>query len=238
MEWIDAHVHIGHDRKFLSSSYDEVRTFLDEGILDRAVVFSMNEVDGIPKGNERIRDVVDRDDRLAGLFRIDPAVHEPRDLLDTDGYAGFKIHPSSQKFTLEEFRDYLDAIEETGKPVLSHTGEWGEEPHPESLLETALDYPGIDIVFAHGLYGYVFHAGQPFLESMRRHDNVYVDLSIHHTAPGLAYMARHIGADKLLFASDYPYGMPQTAQTLVTIADITEEEKEMVAGGNARKLFF
>lgn len=238
MEWIDAHVHIGKDKKFLSSSYDEVRVFLDTGILDRVVAFPMNEVDGIPIGNEHLREVADRDDRVAALFRVDPGVHGPEDLLEADGFAGYKIHPSSQGFTLDGFTDYLDVIEETGKPVLSHTGEWGEEPHPESLLEIALDYPGVDMVFAHGLYGYVFHADREYIEAMRRHDNVYIDLSIHHTAPGLAYMAEHIGPDKLLFASDYPYGMPQTAQTLVDIADIPREQKEMVAGGNARELFF
>lgn len=238
MEWIDAHVHIGKDKKFLSSSYDEVRELLDTGVLDRVVAFPMDEVDGIPAGNERLREVADRDDRVAALFRVDPEVHEPEDLLDSDGFAGYKLHPASQDFNLGEFTDYLDAIDRTGKPALSHTGEWGEEPHPESLLDTALDYPDIDLVFAHGLYGYVFHADQPYLESMRRHDNVYIDLSIHHTAPGLAYMAKHVGPDKLLFASDYPYGMPQTAQTLVDIADIPREQKEKVAGGNARELFF
>jgi len=86
--------------------------------------------------------------------------------------------------------------------------------------------------------GYVFHAGEEFLQAMRRHDNVYVDLSIHHTAPGLAYMAKHVGPDKLLFASDYPYGMPQTAKILVEISEIFPEDKRKIAGANAEKLFF
>ncbi|MBS1263659.1 MAG: hypothetical protein MAG715_00844 [Methanonatronarchaeales archaeon] len=152
MEWIDAHVHIGHDRKFLSSSPEEVTGFLDSGVLDRVVAFAMDEVDGIPAGNDRVRRVVERDDRVAALFRVDPAVHDPEDLLDTGEFAGFKIHPSAQGFSLDEFGAYLEAAGETGKPVLSHTGEWGEEPHPESLLDTALEFPGVDLVFAHGLY--------------------------------------------------------------------------------------
>ncbi len=47
---------------------------------------------------------------------------------------------------------------------------------------------------------------------------------------------RKHGADKILFGSDYPWHMPSQEISLIRSLDISEEEKEMILGGNAGRL--
>jgi len=44
------------------------------------------------------------------------------------------------------------------------------------------------------------------------------------------------GADRILFGSDYPWHLPSQEISLIRSLDISEEEKEMILGGNAARL--
>ncbi|MHB8620487.1 MAG: amidohydrolase family protein [Chloroflexota bacterium] len=57
---------------------------------------------------------------------------------------------------------------------------------------------------------------------------------------GLAHAAQQIGADKLLYTSDYPHwdaDLGGSVEKLVSRADLTDEAKQMILYGNARGLF-
>ncbi|MFB6077332.1 MAG: amidohydrolase family protein [Candidatus Nanohaloarchaea archaeon] len=238
MEWTDAHVHIGDDAGGASGDLDEIDAFMVDGTIDRAVVFCMDERDGIPAGNDRVRETVAGRDDLAGLFRIDPSVHDPADLRDREAFAGYKMHPRAQDFGMQEVYRHLEAIADEGKPVIIHTGVGdGSRMHPEDILETASVHRDVDIVLAHNAKGYVFHA-DGFREALGDLDNAYMDISLHCTPFGVEMLVDDLGADHVLFASDYPYGHPAPMRQNVELADITEDEREMVAGGTADRLFF
>ncbi|MDY6768879.1 MAG: amidohydrolase family protein [Candidatus Nanohaloarchaea archaeon] len=237
MEWVDAHTHIGDDRGGISASVEDLEELLD-AYIDRAVVFCMDEVDGIPAGNTRIEEVVAEDDRLAGLFRLDPAVHDPDDVAAADWAAGVKLHPRSQDFTLEEVGRYLDVAAAEDLPVLVHTGlEEGAGSHPSAVLDAADRHPELAIVAAHTTKGYYFQSEQ-FRQRLQDRENVHMDISLHCTPLGVEMLVDHLGADRVLFASDAPYGHPLPVQKNVELADITAEAAAQVAGGNADRLFF
>lgn len=237
MEWIDAHVHIGDDDDGISARKRDLEEFLDDGTLDGAVVFAFNEREGIPGGNERVLDAAGDDDRLAPLFRVDPAVHDPADLADAGEFAGFKLHPRSQDFELEAVGAHMDAMAATGRPVLIHTGIWRDHTHPRRVVEAVADVD-TDVVLAHNLIGYYYNAPGEFRERLQGLEHVHVDLSIHCTPLGVEVLVRDLGPDRLLFASDYPYGHPAPMRENVELADVDGDAKEAIAGGTARRLFF
>ncbi|MDY6769374.1 MAG: amidohydrolase family protein [Candidatus Nanohaloarchaea archaeon] len=238
MEWIDAHVHIGEDEGGVEASLADVQQLFDEGHIDRAVVFCLDEVDGIPAGNDRVRAAVAEDDRLVGLFRLDPAVHDPEDVLAADWAAGVKLHPRSQDFGMQAVHDHLDALAGTGTPVLVHTGGWSRRAHPEEVLEAAEIHGDVPFVLAHTLKGYYFHAPDGFKERLQQQENAYLDLSLLVTPLGIEVLVEDLGADRLLFASDYPYDHPLPQRQRVELADISDAAAERIAGGNAERLFF
>ena len=56
----------------------------------------------------------------------------------------------------------------------------------------------------------------------------------------LPYCIDRIGADRILFASDYPHwdGMfPNVVSTIRSREDISVEAKEMILGGNANRFY-
>lgn len=238
MDWIDAHVHIGEDTAGASATAEEVVQLLDEGPLDRAVVFCFDETRGLLHGNDHVWDVAQDDDRLAPLLRVDPAMHDPEDLsAASDDYAGFKFHPRSQDFPMQAVYEHLEVIGATGKPALIHTGLDEGRAHPRAVLEAAEIHPDTDIVMAHATKGYYFQ-NEGFRERLARCDNVYLDTSLHMTPLGIETMVEDLGADRILFASDYPYGHPVPMQKNVELATIPQHAAEDIAAGNAERLFF
>jgi predicted TIM-barrel fold metal-dependent hydrolase len=245
MEWIDAHVHIGEDVDGIVSSYEDVEYLFAEDWIDKAVVFALHEEQGIDHGNRHIRDLVRDDDRLAGLFRVDPAEHILDDLAaagEDDGFAGFKMHPRAQHFAMHEVHEMLDLIGDLDVPVLVHTGvgDTGgfNRAHPEAVLDAAATHQDTDIILAHTTKGYYYHAPESFRNTFNELDNAYLDISLHCTPLGIETLADDLGADRILFASDFPYGHPVPMQKNVEYATIPDHAAERIAWKNAERLFF
>ncbi len=240
MRWIDVHTHIGEDTGGISATMDGLQGLLDDGTIDRAVVFCFDETDGIPAGNERVREAVADDDRVSGLFRLDPAIHDPDVLHDLDWAAGVKLHPRSQDFGMQHVYEHLEVAGTEGLPVLAHTGVGDSRKrraHPEEVLDAAELHPDTDIILAHATKGYYYHA-HDFRERMAACDNAYMDISLHCTPLGVETMVGDLGPEHVLFASDWPYGHPVPMQKCVELADIPEPQKQQVAWRNADRLFF
>jgi len=67
---------------------------------------------------------------------------------------------------------------------------------------------------------------------------LYFD-TITHFTPALEYLITSAGADKVLMGTDYPYDMAdsQPVLTVQNLKNISEEDKQLVLGGNARRIF-
>lgn len=239
MRWFDVHTHIGTDRGGVSATRDGLVELIDDGTIDRALVFCFDEEDGIPTGNARVREAVADHDRLQGLFRVDPAIHAPDALAAADWAAGFKLHPRSQDFGMQAVHGHLEVAADLDRPVLVHTGVGDSvkrRAHPEEVLEAAQLHPDTTVILAHSTKGYYFHAPE-FREELAATDNALIDISLHCTPLGVETMVDHLGAERVLFASDWPYGHPIPMQKCVELADIPDGTKQQVAWRNADRLF-
>jgi len=67
---------------------------------------------------------------------------------------------------------------------------------------------------------------------------LYFD-TITHFPPALEYLITSAGADKVLMGTDYPYDMAdsQPVLTVQNLENISEEDKQLVLGGNATRIF-
>ena len=68
-------------------------------------------------------------------------------------------------------------------------------------------------------------------------DNFYVTTSGHFSDQALISAILTIGADRILFAADYPYEVMEEAARWIERAPISERDRRKVAAGNARELF-
>lgn len=67
--------------------------------------------------------------------------------------------------------------------------------------------------------------------------NIWVTTSGNYSVPSYLCTRDVLGKDRILFASDYPYERAQKAVEFVNGLPISEEEREAVYSGNARKAF-
>lgn len=73
---------------------------------------------------------------------------------------------------------------------------------------------------------------------MKKHENLCLDLS----GTGLfrygvlKYLIREVGADRILFGTDYPICNPRMYVEAIYGEEITEEERELVFHGNVERI--
>ena len=102
---------------------------------------------------------------------------------------------------------------------------------PEDMLAMIKQFPHLTIVVAHldgyGLYDFA-------IETMQKHENVYFDISAHGTREGmLADAVSKVGAERILYGTDYPGYDPAPFIESVLNAKISDGDKEKIFYGNA-----
>jgi hypothetical protein len=141
--------------------------------------------------------------------RLDPA-EEP--LAESErclaaGARGIKLHPRAQDFDFDgEELDSVFGLAESAKvPILIHAGR-GLPPLAEGLVGLALRHPNAVLILAHGAI-----CDQGILTSrLADHPGVLYDISCFFPLDVIELFAR-VPAERIVFASDPPYGMPATS---------------------------
>ncbi len=98
-------------------------------------------------------------------------------------------------------------------------------------------FPDLTVVFAHWGGGLPFYALMP--EVQKALANVYFDTAISpflYRPEVYHQVSQLVGADKILFGSDYPVMPPSRILGEIDAAGLAEEEKSSIVSGNARRL--
>ena len=177
---------------------------------------------------------------------------EIEDKVKNHGAKGLKLHPVSNRFYPADrglWAAYQRAMD-LGLPILFHSGEaeaagytQADYARPANFEPIMQSFPKLVIILA--------HLGKGFLEESvalaRKHDNVYFDtsaiLSGREIKSGFASggdavkVIRTIGVSRVLFGSDWPWFDPLPAIRQIEGLDLSGEEKRMILGRNAAKVF-
>lgn len=186
----------------------------------RAAVFGGKaKLSGMWVDDKYVADYVARDpDHLVGFLSIDPTQEgwedEVRHGHEELGLRGVKLLPMYAGFGVDDPRleplwKYCD---KHNLPVLLHTGTTFVKQAPLActlprLIEpVARRYPGIRFILAHLSHPYEGEC----VATIRKHPNVYADISALHYRPWQLYnslmLVQEYGVwNKLLFGSDYPF---------------------------------
>jgi predicted TIM-barrel fold metal-dependent hydrolase len=192
------------------------------------------------------------------------AVVELERCVEGMGFRGVKLWPVTGFYPDDEaFYPFYQRAEQLGAVILCHTGS-GPPPtylkfnRPVYLDKVAVDFPGIKIIVA--------HVGHPWVEEALavayKNPNVYVDISAWQMAFSKVPVAlsqclamakvAHGDVGKILFGSDWPLFTEVMSQKewvetirslqhpaplqLMGLPEITEQDKQMILGGNAAQV--
>ncbi len=211
-EIIDAHTHLGLDEDGRSLTLAQLLSLLDAAGARRACVFPLHDPERQPAyrlPNDRVLEWArESEERLLPFCRLDPA-EDP--LAESErclaaGARGIKLHPRAQDFVFDgkDMDGVFSLAETAGVPILIHAGR-GLPPLAEGLVDLALRHPGAVLILAHGAI-----CDQGILTSrLSDHPGVLYDISCFFPLDVIELFAR-VPAERIVFASDPPYGMPAT----------------------------
>ncbi len=206
--------------------------------------------------NEEVAELAaQHSDILIPFASIDPAkgklgAREARNLVENYGVQGFKFHPTMQGFYPNDRMAYTlyEAIAETGKPALFHTGQTGvgsgmpggngmrlKYSNPMYIDDVAVDFPEMPIILAHPSFPWQEEA----LSVAQHKPNVYIDLSgwsPKYFPPILVRYANTLLRKKMLFGSDWPMIAPEKWLDAFDQADFRDEVRPLILKDNAAKL--
>lgn len=141
-----------------------------------------------------------------------------------NGAAGLKIHPILQEFEADsnEVMETIKIAEIYLKPVLLHAGkasyykssenknkftEFASIPKIEKLIST---FPNVSFIVGHAGLGEIASV----IDLLPKYKNAYVDTSFQ-TPEAIKALISVFGGNRVLFASDWPYGLRQPALSAV-----------------------
>jgi uncharacterized protein len=239
---IDAHTHLGLDEDGRSLTPAQLLAQLDGAGAERACVFPLHDPERRPSyslPNDRVLAWAgESGGRLVPFCRLDPAeapLAEAERCLAA-GARGIKLHPRAQDFNFDgpEMGEVFKLAQDARVPILIHAGR-GLPPLADGLINVALRYPGATLILAHGAI-----CDQGILTSrLAEHPAVLYDISCFFPLDVIELFAR-APAERIVFASDPPYGLPATtlymALRVATHAGLDEQTTRAVLGGTMAAL--
>jgi predicted TIM-barrel fold metal-dependent hydrolase len=241
-EIFDAHVHLGNDIDGMSGRFDELMEITNRYGISRTFMFCMDEPDRHPAfraPNDRSLEFAKRSNgRFIPFVRLDlgeDPVEEATRCLDL-GARGIKLHPRAQRFLLNDQRlaPIFELAAERRVPILIHGGR-GLPPIADHLARLVDANPGAQLIIAHGGIADLAALAERFGGKA----GVFFDTSVWSPVD-LLDMFRHVSAEQVLFASDYPYGQ-QPASLLIALrtaraSGLDEEDVRNMLGRTAARI--
>ncbi|NPV07334.1 MAG: amidohydrolase [Anaerolineae bacterium] len=247
---IDAHAHVWiEDGRRRATDLDRLldacdRLGIDEAWVSCPVTTGMGTPDEVRRRNDAVLDAVRQHPArlrgycfvVAGYFR--EALAEIDRCLD-QGMIGIKLYHQYLINDPAVFPVVEKAIEER-IPILCHAGhpmdERGRRQQPKisdgvHFADLAARYPEALLIMAHIGGGGDYEWS---LQAIVEHPNIYADTSGSVIDEGMVeYAARLLGVERLIFGCDET---EEGGVGKVLAADLTEEARQAIFSGNARRL--
>jgi predicted TIM-barrel fold metal-dependent hydrolase len=199
---------------------------------------------GCAEGNaDTARIVQEHASRLIGFLTVSPtdgpqAVEQLR-TCHAQGLKGLRLFPQHHLYRLDDdpvLAQILATAQELGLPVLIPVRlimNWGMPTlDVREIGNIAGRYRHVRFIIGGVNYGEVRDA----LGVMRRNDNVSLETSCLQIHEGVATFVRQVGAERVYFGSGLPLQYPGPGLAKIQNAEISDDAKERILGGNARQL--
>ena len=248
---IDAHMHIGK-KEFCSientdleydlfNDYEDALTVMNNAGIDKSVIFPVPyyQVD-VAASNDYVYKAYQKyPDRFIPFCRIDEKLEEN---LVSGKFKGVKLHLLYEQIEIKSICKQLQIIEDACVPLVVHARFSDKVKQVEKMLKYA---PNLIIILAHMGRGHLY-TGEQVIENavgLRKHSNVYFDLSTVEDKKAIINACEIIGYDHVLYASDYPFGKAFFKQNYDYVKELhslyelfDEKQKELVFHGNIERI--
>jgi predicted TIM-barrel fold metal-dependent hydrolase len=237
---IDFHGHVGRDDRYgMIDDPQRMLHAMDSAGIDRACLFHIYYPDGTTSNDLTARFVAQQPDRFIGFAYVSPLMPERirpelARAIDELEFAAIKLYSPYTPWELHgpQWDPIYEFAHERGLTVIMHTG---EDAPPSSLSKIAPRFPGANFVAGHTGNTPVYRAQA--IAAAQANPNVFLETCSTFRTPGvIEQLVAEAGAERLLFGSDMPLMDPRPQLGKIITADIPDEAKKKILGGNARRL--
>jgi uncharacterized protein len=238
---VDSLVFLGDSLYSRTVTVDELLAWMDELEVDLAVVAPLRPPGyHLAPANDAVAEAVRAHPRrLVGLGRIDPnlgdaAAREAERCLRELGCVGLFLHPWEETYRVDD-RALMAALP-AGVPVVVASGyPWLSEGL--QVGELARARAGGAVVATNGGQINISGLGQTDVElALAASENLLVQTSGVYREDFLEGVAARFGADRLLYASAYPWFDPRLELLRVRWAHFDGVAEAAILGGNAQRV--
>jgi len=154
------------------------------------------------------------------------------------GIKGFKFHPACHQADAchKHYYPVFEYCQERSLPILSHNWTGAQVNGKPTLDGLAEEFPQVTFIVGHAASGWkVIDVNCTAADA---HPNIMLDT----TGSGLYFdaipeMVRRVGAERIMWGTDNPFIDPRPGLGRVLMARITDDEKRLILGLNAKRVF-
>ena len=223
----DFHVHMGKSSKGEVFTAEDLVRSMDEYQIERSGLSILNGTVCRELNDKTLEAVKQFPDRIIGYAYINPreanAIDEVHRCLQMPEFRGVKFHSWKHGYFPDNnsaLDGIIDAIAEYNVPILTHTGT-PPLSLPQQWAAIAKRHPDVTFVFAH--IGYLDY-GYGCVEAVKDLPNVLVGTSGQVEIPILQKAIDDLGADRIVFGSDWPYKYVKSEIVKFDAYNLTQEE--------------
>lgn len=206
----------------------------------KAVVWRVEQMTGSTlTANEMLAEDVRACDDLFGLWALLPShtheIPEPEAMpsaMKANRIVGWRLFPERCRFLMQWFalRDWVELAVARSIPAFINTAHGASLEQVADLLEKA---PELTVVLTYANEWPSDRLLRPFV---KRYPNVYLDMAFMITDGGIESFVTEYGASRLLYGSGFPRCYFGANMMMLKHAEIADEDKTAVAGGNLRRV--
>lgn len=238
---LDGHIHVGRwNYSHYSSLEVRVRSLND--LLESCEIEGGILMPSDQKDNEGLLKEIQKDGKKKKYWFfawVDPKQKDIFSFLEKNvsSIRGVKIHSSLDEvqggITHPSYKPLLEFISAYHLPILVHCGRRQDTASFSYVLEVAPQYKDVSFIMCHlGGDFEMLKLKAPLEVKQSGLKNVFFDISATREVWTIEKAVQILGAEKLLFGSDYPVMHPKVAIETIRVLNISEKEKNKIFGEN------
>lgn len=141
-----------------------------------------------------------------------------------------RLFPALHNYSLDEWcaGELLTELEANRIPVLIESSQISMD----KAASTLSNHPGLRLILLQPNY----RSDRLIYPLLEKYENFMIETSYYVVCGGIEAICSKFGASHLVFGTGYPVYEPGAAISYITQADVSDEEKQMIACGNLERL--